>query len=203
MTSEWDSTINYLFPGFFSELKHICSMRQRTEGRLKCCRTASKNTGSMCVICLQFAVVASLTWSILHLEYCHNLLDAACEHHLWTCKRTYYCQVVSYPIPPLSLSFCLSWQSWHLMSFFLLWCVWDLLVPNTAVTSAFFRFSSGKTGHISPRPEFAFRKDSNLFAQPILSSTCLHVCWWFSTNSAMHTDTSHIFCVHQNLSCHL
>lgn len=87
--------------------------------------------------------------------------------------------------------------------FFLLWCVWDLLVPNTTVTSAFFQFSSGKTGHIWPRPEFAFRKDSNLFAQPILSSTCLHVCWWFSTNSAMHTDTSNIFCVHQNLSCHL
>lgn len=86
------------------------------------------------------------------LQYCHNPLSVACEHHLWTCKRTYYCQVVLYLLS-LSLSFCLSCWSWQLMSFFLLCYIWDLLVLISAVTSAFCRISSGKTGQIWPRPE--------------------------------------------------
>lgn len=125
----------------------------------------------------------------LPLDYCHNLLDAAREHRLWTCKRKCYCQVVL-NLPSLSLSFCLSWFSWQLMSLFS--AVVCLRLAGTDPSCHLcFLISSGKTGPIWSRPEFAFRIDGSF------SLFCLSLCMLVDFYQ-LHTA----LCVYQNVPHH-
>lgn len=170
-------------------------MRQTNEGHLK---HASKRAYGVKfpllsqICCCWICHVAFCFGNIFFLEYCFHLLYTACEHHLWNCKHIYYCQILL-KCPSLSIPFCLSWQSWQLMCYFLLWWVSDSLVLILAVTLALCCFSSGKTGHIWSGAEFAISTNLN----PLLSlfstlPVCIYACSFLPPQQCMVTHLIHV-----------
>lgn len=128
------------------------------------------------------------------LEYFRNLLIAACERHLWTCRRTCSASSCS-TFPTLSLCFCLSWQSWQLMSFSSAAVCRRFAGADPSCHLCFCCLSSGETSQLSlhpkkreENPECSFFVIPNLcmFAGSLLTLHCKKIMLTF----ILHTPNS-------------